>query len=82
MLDVRSEADWDRAIAHTEARHGGLDILVNTREVWDEVMAVNLWGTFLGSRSALPPMRRRGGGAIANLCSQNAARWRAQVCGL
>jgi len=85
VLDVRSEADWDRAIAHAEARCGGLDILVNnagihrsgsapetTREVWDEVMAVNLWGTFLGGRSALPPMRRRGGGAIVNLCSQNA----------
>jgi NAD(P)-dependent dehydrogenase (short-subunit alcohol dehydrogenase family) len=85
VLDVRSEADWDRAIAHVEARYGGLDILVNnagihrpgtapetTREVWDEVMAVNLWGTFLGSRSALPAMRRRGGGAIVNLCSMNA----------
>jgi NAD(P)-dependent dehydrogenase (short-subunit alcohol dehydrogenase family) len=85
VLDVRSEADWDRAIAHVEERHGGLDILVNnagvhrrgtapetTREVWDEVMAVNLWGTFLGSRSALAAMRRRGGGAIVNLCSMNA----------
>jgi NAD(P)-dependent dehydrogenase (short-subunit alcohol dehydrogenase family) len=55
VLDVRSEADWDRVIAHVEARHGGLDILVNnvgihcpgtapetTRTLWDEVMAVNL----------------------------------------
>jgi NAD(P)-dependent dehydrogenase (short-subunit alcohol dehydrogenase family) len=85
VLDVRFEADWDRAIAHVEERHGGLDILINnagihrrgtapetTRAVWDEVMAVNLWGTFLGSKSALPAMRRRGGGAIVNLCSMNA----------
>jgi NAD(P)-dependent dehydrogenase (short-subunit alcohol dehydrogenase family) len=85
VLDVRSEADWERAIRHAEERHGGLDILVNnagihrrgtapetTREVWDEVMAVNLWGTFLGSRSALPTLRRRGGGVIVNLCSMNA----------
>jgi NAD(P)-dependent dehydrogenase (short-subunit alcohol dehydrogenase family) len=85
VLDVRSEADWERAIRHAGERHGGLDILVNnagihrrgtapetTREVWDEVMAVNLWGTFLGSRSALPALRRRGGGAIVNLCSMNA----------
>jgi NAD(P)-dependent dehydrogenase (short-subunit alcohol dehydrogenase family) len=85
VLDVRSEDAWGRAIAHIEERHGGLDILVNnagihrrgtapetTREVWDEVMAVNLWGTFLGSKSALPAMLRRGGGAIVNLCSMNA----------
>jgi NAD(P)-dependent dehydrogenase (short-subunit alcohol dehydrogenase family) len=85
VLDVRSEDAWGRAIAHIEERHGGLDILVNnagihrrgtapetTREVWDEVMAVNLWGTFLGSKSALPAMLRRGGGVIVNLCSMNA----------
>jgi NAD(P)-dependent dehydrogenase (short-subunit alcohol dehydrogenase family) len=85
VLDVRSEADWDRAIAHVEASHGGLDILVNnagihrpgtapetTRSLWDEVMAVNLWGTFLGCRTAMPAMRRRGGGAIVNLSSINA----------
>jgi NAD(P)-dependent dehydrogenase (short-subunit alcohol dehydrogenase family) len=84
-LDVRSEVAWGRAMAHVEERHGGLDILVNnagihrrgtapetTREMWDEVMAVNLWGTFLGSKSALPAMRRRGGGVIINLCSMNA----------
>jgi NAD(P)-dependent dehydrogenase (short-subunit alcohol dehydrogenase family) len=85
VLDVRSEEAWSRAIVHVEERHGGLDILVNnagihrrgkaaetTREMWDEVMAVNLWGTFLGSKSALPAMRRRGGGVIINLCSMNA----------
>src|SRR3954464_14955372 len=29
VLDVRSEDAWGRAMAHAEARHGGLDILVN-----------------------------------------------------
>jgi NAD(P)-dependent dehydrogenase (short-subunit alcohol dehydrogenase family) len=85
VLDVRSEDAWGRAIAQIEERHSGLDILVNnagihrrgtapetTREVWDEVMAVNLWGTFIGSKSALPAMRRRGGGVIVDLCSMNA----------
>lgn len=85
VLDVRLEADWDRALAHTEREHGGLDILVNnagihrpgtavdtTRELWDEVMAVNLWGTFLGSKKAIPVMRQRGGGVIVNLSSINA----------
>ena len=85
VLDVRSEVDWDRVMAHVETKHGGLDILVNNagihrsgtaletaREVWDEVMAVNLWGTFLGCKWAVEAMRRRGGGAIVNLCSMNA----------
>jgi len=85
VLDVRSGDAWDCAVTHVEQRHGGLDIVVNnagihrratapetTREVWDEVMAVNLWGTFLGSRSAVMAMRRRGGGVIVNLCSMNA----------
>jgi NAD(P)-dependent dehydrogenase (short-subunit alcohol dehydrogenase family) len=84
VLDVRSEADWERVIVHAEDTHGGLDILVNnagiyrpggaaetTRALWDEVMAVNLWGTFLGCKTAVPAMRRRGGGAIVNLCSIN-----------
>ena len=85
VLDVRSEVDWDRVMAHVETEHGGLDILVNNagihrsgtaletaREVLDEIMAVNLWGTFLGCKWAVEAMRRRGGGAIVNLCSMNA----------
>ncbi len=85
VLDVRSEAAWDAAVAEIEARFGGLDILVNNagihrtggaletdRALWDEVMAVNLWGTFLGCRAAIPALRRRGGGVIVNLASVNA----------
>ena len=85
VLDVRSEADWERAVSYAEDTHGGLDILVNnagihrpgaaldtTSELWEEVMAVNLWGTFLGCRTAIPAMRRRYGGAIVNLSSINA----------
>jgi NAD(P)-dependent dehydrogenase (short-subunit alcohol dehydrogenase family) len=72
-------------VAYAENAHGGLDILVNnagihrpgaaldtTSELWEEVMSVNLWGTFLGCRTAIPAMRRRGGGAIVNLSSINA----------
>jgi NAD(P)-dependent dehydrogenase (short-subunit alcohol dehydrogenase family) len=85
VLDVRSEAAWEVAVGEVEARLGGLDILVNNagihrsggaletdRALWDEVMAVNLWGTFLGCRAAIPALRRRGGGAIVNLASVNA----------
>lgn len=82
LLDVRSEADWDRALRHVATAHGGLDVLVNsagihrpgtaedtTAELWGEIMAANLWGTFLGCRTAIPLLRRRGGGAIVNLSS-------------
>ncbi len=85
VLDVRDEAAWEAAIARVEREAGGLDILVNnagihrsggaletSRALWDEVMAVSLWGTFLGCRAAIPALRRRGGGAIVNLASINA----------
>jgi NAD(P)-dependent dehydrogenase (short-subunit alcohol dehydrogenase family) len=82
LLDVRQEADWDRVMGHVVSVHGGLDVLVNnagvhrlgtaeatTREIWDAVMEVNLFGTFLGCKKAIPLLRRRGGGAIVNLSS-------------
>lgn len=81
-LDVRFETAWQHAMAHVRRVHGGLDILVNCaaihrlgtaettdRDIWAEVMAVNLWGTFLGCRAAIPLMKERGGGAIVNLSS-------------
>jgi NAD(P)-dependent dehydrogenase (short-subunit alcohol dehydrogenase family) len=82
LLDVRSEADWHRTKHRIETEHGGLDVLVNnagihrpgraedtTADLWNEIMAVNLWGTFLGCRTAISLMRQRGGGAIVNLSS-------------
>jgi NAD(P)-dependent dehydrogenase (short-subunit alcohol dehydrogenase family) len=82
VLDVRSDRDWSEALVLVESTFGGLDVLVNSAgiyhrgaaetieaAVWDEVMAVNLWGTFLGCRGAIPLLRRRGGGAIVNLAS-------------
>ena len=82
LLDVRVAADWERAVGGIEAGYGGLDVLVNcagihrpggaletSQAVWDEVMAINLWGSFQGCRAAIPALRRRGGGAIVNLAS-------------
>ena len=58
-LDVTSDDDWREAVGTAVNRYGKLDILVNnagiirrfsieetTREVWDEVMAVNGTGVF------------------------------------
>jgi NAD(P)-dependent dehydrogenase (short-subunit alcohol dehydrogenase family) len=37
------------------------------RGFWDRVLGTNLGGTFLGTKHALGPMRRQGGGHILNL---------------
>ena len=82
-LDVTSEPDWERAVATAVGRFGRLDVLVNnagvgggsllehtTAEAWDHGMAVNAKGVFLGTKAALPAMRRAGGGSIVNISSQ------------
>lgn len=70
--DTASETDLSRAAAATRDRHGALDILVQNAgiypltmiedisvEEWDLVLAVNLRGTFLAARSALPYMKEK-----------------------
>ncbi len=40
-----------------------------TEEQWDRVMDVNSKGVFLGTKTAIPAMRRAGGGSIVNISS-------------
>ena len=40
-----------------------------TEEAWDQVMAVNAKGVFLGTKFAIPLMRAVGGGSIVNISS-------------
>ncbi|HSF06414.1 MAG TPA: glucose 1-dehydrogenase [Methylomirabilota bacterium] len=82
-LDVTSEADWESAVKTATSRYGRLDILINnagiliprvpieerTAAEWDRVMAVNAKGVFLGTKYAIPAMRRAGGGSIVNISS-------------
>ena len=80
--DVRSPADVERAVEHVVAREGRIDVLVcsaGVREIgdvytmptdeWDNVIAVNLSGTFYCCQAAARRMRERGAGAIVNISS-------------
>jgi len=80
--DVTSEADWVRAVAEAEARHGRLDGLVNNAGIvqlgsieetsfaeWRRVMGVNADGVFLGCKACWPLLQRSQAPSIVNLSS-------------
>ena len=81
--DVRNEQDVVAAIERCLAEYGALDFLVNnagilgegrlhetTNELWDDLVATHLTGTFWGCKHAIAVMRESGrGGAIVNLGS-------------
>jgi NAD(P)-dependent dehydrogenase (short-subunit alcohol dehydrogenase family) len=85
VADVRDAASVQAMVAEAEGRFGRLDILINNAAIgsnippiaiedidvglWDEFMAVNVRGTFLCVRAAIPVMRRNGYGKIINLSS-------------
>jgi len=77
--DVRKAEECKRAIDETLSSFGRLDILFNnagvfypqtalecSEEEWDLQIDINLKGTFLMSKFALPPMIAQGGGVIIN----------------
>ncbi|MFL6238458.1 MAG: glucose 1-dehydrogenase [Actinomycetes bacterium] len=81
-LDVTSEDDWAAAVDATQREFGALNVLVNnagilrfaaleeqTLEDFRRLIDINLVGVFLGMRTAIPALRRAGGGSIVNLSS-------------
>ncbi len=82
-LDVSDAEQVREVFDNVIAEFGRLDILVNnagiagptepTHEIddedWDRLMAVNVRGVFLCTRSAIPHLREAGGGSIINLSS-------------
>lgn len=81
-MDVTNAGQIEQAIATCLDAHGKLDILFNcagivieggvvdmSEEDWDKVMDVNVKGTFLTCKYAIPEMAKRGGGAIVNVGS-------------
>ncbi|HEY4163551.1 MAG TPA: SDR family oxidoreductase [Dongiaceae bacterium] len=71
-IDISKKSDAERAVAETIAAFSGLDIVVQNAgiypwslieniepEEWDAVLGVNLRGTYLIARAALPHMKTK-----------------------
>ena len=82
QTDVADERQVEQLIDQTVKRYGRLDILVNnagvfggkrladtTTKDFDEVMNVNLRGTFFCCRAGFKQMKNQGGGIIINMSS-------------
>jgi len=82
VLDISAEDDVAAAVDTAIADLGGLDVLVNvaamqtcshTHETtladWNRTLAVNLTGTFLMTRQALPALLASGHGVVVNFTS-------------
>lgn len=81
-LDVTSEAEVQAAMARVDQEQGRLHILVNAAGIeiehtiehtsladWNRIFAINVTGTFLPSKHALPLLRKGEGASIINFGS-------------
>lgn len=81
-LDVTDAEQWDAAVATAVDEFGSLNVLVNNAAIvalgqigkfdmtkWQQVLDVNLTGTFLGMQASVEAMKTAGGGSIINVSS-------------
>jgi NAD(P)-dependent dehydrogenase (short-subunit alcohol dehydrogenase family) len=83
VCDVSNESQVESMFDDLKKQHGRLDILVNNAgisgataaiedvaiEDWDRTLAVDLRGTFLVTKLAVPLLKQAGGGSIINMSS-------------
>ena len=84
QLDVTQESRWIEVVGEVMDTWGRLDVVVNnagmsgvgrarveetTVENWDTVFAVNSTAIMLGTKTAIPAMRKNGGGSVVNVSS-------------
>ena len=87
-VDVESEASVTALFAEVLKLTDRIDVLHNNVGIcfpiptveesvdnWDHIFRVNMRGTFMTCRAAIPVMVKQGGGAIVNISSISALRW-------
>jgi NAD(P)-dependent dehydrogenase (short-subunit alcohol dehydrogenase family) len=85
VLDISNETAVNADVVSAVEQLGGLDVLVNaagilraahthecTLDMWNQVININLTGTFLMTRAALPALLVSGRGVIVNFSSTSA----------
>lgn len=82
-VDVSRASEVNNMVSQVLEKFGRIDILVNNagilgpyfpveeypEELWDQVIAVNLKGTFLCCKAVIPIMKKQGRGSIVNIAS-------------
>lgn len=88
LADISDERQMNAGIEQLVAQFGRLDVVVANAGIngvwapiddlklseWNETISVNLTGTFLTIRSAVPELKRSGGGSIVVVSSINGTR--------
>ena len=90
LADVSSKRQIDQLVHEAVAKWGRVDFLVTsagttkfaryddldalTEEVWDDILGVNVKGTFFACRAVVPHMKQQGAGSIVNVGSISAIR--------
>ena len=78
VADVTQRADNDAMVAAAAEKFGGVDVFLANAGIegdiasieeydearFDQLMAVNVKGVFLGLQSTFPALRQRGGGSV------------------